>query len=85
MLVALSTTKIPLLLASGPEPLPAPPRVGFAAFAYASRLDLAMLAGCACVALVGAGSLSLDAWWRGRVPLARPIDDVGSPRAAIGQ
>jgi putative oxidoreductase len=85
MLVALLTTKIPLLFGPGPEPLAAAPKMGLAAFAYASRLDLAMLVSCACVALVGAGSLSLDAWRRARVPLARPIDEVGSPRAAIGQ
>jgi putative oxidoreductase len=66
MLVALATTKVPLLFGAGPEAIAAPPKLGFAAFAYASRLGVAMLIGCAAVALAGAGSHSLDAWLASR-------------------
>jgi uncharacterized membrane protein YphA (DoxX/SURF4 family) len=69
MLVAIATTKVPLLFGPGPEPLAAPPKIGFAAFAYASRLDVAMLLGCVALALAGAGSFSFDALrMRGRRP-----------------
>jgi len=50
MLVAISTTKIPLLLKSG-----------FWAMAHEARVDFTMLLGCAFVLAVGAGSWSVDA------------------------
>lgn len=61
MLVAIATTKIPLLFGAGPEPIAALPKIGFWAFAYQARLDLATLAGCAYLVLAGAGLWSLDA------------------------
>jgi putative oxidoreductase len=50
MLVALATTKIPILL-----------QKGFWAMAHEARTDFAMLLGCLFLALVGAGAYSLDA------------------------
>jgi uncharacterized membrane protein YphA (DoxX/SURF4 family) len=72
MLVALVTTKIPLLFAAGPEPVAAAPRTGFWAFAYQSRLDVTMLVGCVFLLVAGAGLWSLDALlarrrWEGRL------------------
>ena len=49
MLVAIGSTKIPLLLAKG-----------FWAFAHESRVDFSMLCGCLMFLIVGAGGLSLD-------------------------
>jgi uncharacterized membrane protein YphA (DoxX/SURF4 family) len=62
MVVALVTTKIPLLFGSGPEPVAAPPRTGFWAFAYQARLDATMLLACVYLVAVGAGLWSIDAW-----------------------
>ncbi len=50
MLVAIATTKIPLLLKSG-----------FWAMAHEARVDCTMLLGCIFVLTVGAGSWSIDA------------------------
>ena len=61
MLVAIATTKLPLLVGPGPEPVSAMPKIGFWAFAYQSRLDITMLMGCAFLVSVGAGMWSLDA------------------------
>jgi len=61
MVVAIATTKVPLLFGAGPEPVAALPKIGFWAFAYQARLDLAMLAGCGYLVLAGAGLWSLDA------------------------
>ena len=61
MMVALGTTKLPLLFGAGPEPVAAMPKVGFWAFAYQARLDAAMLVACAYLVAVGAGLWSLDA------------------------
>jgi len=72
MMVALVTTKIPLLFAAGPEPVAAAPKTGFWAFAYQSRLDVTMLVGCVFLVAAGAGLWSLDALlarrrWEGRL------------------
>jgi uncharacterized membrane protein YphA (DoxX/SURF4 family) len=86
MLVALATTKVPLLFGAGPEPVAALRKIGFWAFAYQARLDLTMLLLCAHLAAVGAGLFSLDAVrarrrWEGAL-----FDEVrrpdGAPRAA---
>jgi uncharacterized membrane protein YphA (DoxX/SURF4 family) len=61
MIVALVTTKLPLLFGAGPEPVAAPPRIGFWAFAYQARLDATMLLACLYIAVVGAGLWSVDA------------------------
>jgi uncharacterized membrane protein YphA (DoxX/SURF4 family) len=61
MLVALVTTKIPLLFGAGPEPVAAAPKSGFWAFAYQSRLDVTMLLACLYLFAVGAGLWSVDA------------------------
>jgi putative oxidoreductase len=50
MLVAIATTKVPLLLKSG-----------FWAMAHEARTDYAMLLGCIFLLVVGSGQLSLDA------------------------
>ena len=62
MVVAIVTTKLPLLVGPGPEPVAAPPKVGLLAFAYQARLDMTMLVACGYLVAVGAGALSLDAW-----------------------
>jgi uncharacterized membrane protein YphA (DoxX/SURF4 family) len=62
MVVAIATTKLPLLTGPGPEPVAAMPKTGFWALAYQARLDLAMLLTCAYFAAAGAGLLSFDAW-----------------------
>jgi uncharacterized membrane protein YphA (DoxX/SURF4 family) len=72
MVVALVTTKLPLLFGSGPEPVAAMPKTGFWAFAYQARLDTTMLLGCIFLVAVGAGLWSLDAVlsrrrWEGRL------------------
>jgi putative oxidoreductase len=61
MVVAIATTKLPLLFGAGPEPVAAPPKTGFWAFAYQGRLDVTMLLACAYLVAVGAGLWSLDA------------------------
>lgn len=61
MVVAIVTTKLPLLLGAGPESVAAPPKTGFWAFSYQARLDVTMLAACVFLAVAGAGLLSLDA------------------------
>jgi putative oxidoreductase len=61
MIVALATTKVPLLFGAGPEPVAAPPKTGFWAFAYQARLDATMLLACVYIAAVGAGLWSIDA------------------------
>ncbi len=61
MIVAIATTKLPLLLGAGPEPVAAMPKTGFWAFAYQARLDVTMLAGCVFLVVAGAGLLSVDA------------------------
>jgi uncharacterized membrane protein YphA (DoxX/SURF4 family) len=61
MVVAIATTKVPLLFGAGPEPVAAPPKTGFWAFAYQARLDVTMLLACAFLVVAGAGVLSLDA------------------------
>jgi len=60
MVVAIATTKVPLLFGAGPEPVAAMPKTGFLAFAYQARLDLTMLTACVYFVIVGAGVLSLD-------------------------
>jgi putative oxidoreductase len=62
MLVAIGTSKLPMLFGPGPEPVAAAPKVGLWAFAYQARLDSTMLLGCLFLLAVGAGAWSLDAW-----------------------
>ena len=50
MLVAISSTKIPMLL-----------QKGFWSFAHESRVDFSMLLGCVFLLIVGSGSVSIDA------------------------
>ena len=77
MVVAIVTTKLPLLFGVGPEPVAAPPKTGFWAFAYQARLDVTILAACVFLVVAGAGLLSVDALlsrrkWEGRL--------MGDPR-----
>jgi uncharacterized membrane protein YphA (DoxX/SURF4 family) len=69
MVVAIVSTKLPLLWGAGPEPVAAPPKTSVMAFLYQARLDLTMLAVTAGVVLCGAGLASLDA--ARRAPPAR--------------
>jgi putative oxidoreductase len=62
MLVAIGTSKLPMLFGPGPEPVAAAPKVGLWAFVYQARLDSTMLLGCLFLFAVGAGAWSLDAW-----------------------
>jgi hypothetical protein len=62
MLVAIFTSKLPLLFGPGPEPVAAAPKIGLWAFVYQARLDSTMLLGCLFLFAVGAGAWSLDAW-----------------------
>jgi len=55
MCVAISTTKIPILMKSG-----------FWKMAHETRTDFSMLLGCLFLLMVGAGAFSLDAWLKGR-------------------
>lgn len=61
MLVAIATTKVPLLFGAGPEPVAAAPKIGVWAFAYQARLDVTMLLACGFLVVAGAGLVSLDA------------------------
>ncbi|MEO9233506.1 MAG: DoxX family protein [Polyangiaceae bacterium] len=61
MVVAIVTTKLPILLGAPPEPINALPKLGFWAFAYQARLDVTMLVLCVAVVLAGAGAYSIDA------------------------
>jgi uncharacterized membrane protein YphA (DoxX/SURF4 family) len=61
MVVAIVTTKLPLLVGAGPEPVAAMPKTGFWAFAYQARLDVTMLLACVYLVTVGAGLWSIDA------------------------
>src|SRR5271170_677280 len=93
MLVAIGTSKLPLLFGPGPEPVAAAPKVGLWAFAYQSRLDFTMLLGCLFVFAVGAGAWSLDAWRTAAAQKSNKRDDdsgdedlfEASPAAANGR
>ncbi len=61
ILVAIATAKIPMLLIHG-----------LWAAAHESRTDYCMLRGSIFLLIVGGGTWSLDAWWRGRVALSLP-------------
>jgi putative oxidoreductase len=67
MIVAIASTKIPMLLGHGYWRFAAPAgRPGFWSMAHEARTDVAMLLGCAFLTLVGAGALSLDHRLSGR-------------------
>jgi putative oxidoreductase len=63
MLVAITSTKLPILLGYGLLGFadPAAGHTGFWAAAHEARLDITMLLGCAVLAAVGPGRLSFDA------------------------
>jgi len=61
MVVAIVSTKLPILLGRGFLGFAAPStRAGFWAFAHEARTDLAMLFGCTFLIVTGAGLLSID-------------------------
>jgi putative oxidoreductase len=66
MLVAVATTKIPILLKSG-----------FWAMAHEARTDYAMLLGCLFFLIVGAGRWSMDACLAGAVETKGPEEPKG--------
>lgn len=70
MIVAITSTKIPIWLGHGFWGFADPTaRTGFLGMAHEARTDIAMLLGCAFLVTVGAGALSLDARLR---PVTRP-------------
>jgi uncharacterized membrane protein YphA (DoxX/SURF4 family) len=75
MMVALATTKLPLLFGAGPEAVATSPKTGFWAFAYQARLDVTMLLACGFLVVAGAGLFSLDALLSRRRGDARPMRD----------
>ncbi len=85
MVVAIATTKVPLLFGAGPEPVTAMPKTGLWAFAYQARLDVTMLTACVYLMVVGAGVWSLDALLaRRRSERARANGDRAEADAAGG-
>ena len=83
MLVAIGTSKLPLLFGPGPEPVAAAPKVGFWAFAYVARLDLTMLLLVSFLLVAGAGAYSIDAWLSRRLTAQpRRSIDVALPSFA---
>jgi uncharacterized membrane protein YphA (DoxX/SURF4 family) len=61
MIVAITSTKIPILIGHGFWGFAAPAgRTGFWAMAHEARTDIAMLLGCAFLVAVGAGTMALD-------------------------
>ncbi len=85
MVVAIATTKVPLLFGAGPEPVTAMPKTGLWAFAYQARLDVTMLTACVYLMIVGAGVWSLDALLaRRRSERARANGDRAEADAAGG-
>ncbi len=69
MLVAITTTKIPLFFGAGAEPNRQGDEFGFWAALHMGRLDFAMLMGAIFLLVVGAGLLSFDALFaRGAAP-----------------
>lgn len=75
MMVAIATTKLPLLFGAGPEPVAALPKTGLWAFAYQARLDVTMLLACGFLVVAGAGLYSLDALLSRRRWEARLMED----------
>jgi putative oxidoreductase len=75
MLVAIFTSKLPLLFGAGPEPVAAAPKIGLLAFAYQSRLDFTVLLSCLFLFAVGAGAWSLDAWLTASARKSRQGDE----------
>jgi uncharacterized membrane protein YphA (DoxX/SURF4 family) len=62
MVVAITSTKVPILIGHGFWGFAAPTtRTGFFGMAHEARTDLSMLLGCAFLLIVGAGSWSVDA------------------------
>jgi uncharacterized membrane protein YphA (DoxX/SURF4 family) len=68
MIVAITSTKIPILIGHGFWGFADPTtRTGFLGMAHEARTDFSMLLGCALLVIVGAGSLSIDARLQRRV------------------
>jgi putative oxidoreductase len=78
MLVALTSTKIPLLLGHGfwGFSLASFPRYGFWTMAHEARTDWSMLLGSLFLAIIGPGRWSLDAWMTHR---SRQTGEAASP------
>jgi len=80
MLVAIGTSKLPMLFSPGPEPVAAAPKVGLWAFVYQGRLDSTMLLSCLFLFAVGAGAWSLDAWRTASARKSRQEDEARKSR-----
>jgi uncharacterized membrane protein YphA (DoxX/SURF4 family) len=85
MIVAVVTTKLPLLAGTGPEPGSALPKMGFWAFAYQARLDITMLVACAYLVAVGGGLWSLDALLSRRRWARSLLEEVNEEDAALAR
>jgi putative oxidoreductase len=69
MIVAIVSTKVPILLGHGFWRFADPSgHTGFWAMAHEARTDVSMLLGCAFLCVAGAGSLAMDARWRRAPP-----------------
>lgn len=79
MVVAITTSKLPLLTGPGPEPVSAAPQTGFWAFAYQARLDMTLLLAACFLLIVGAGAWSVDAWLARRRQVQAPEQGVIAP------
>jgi putative oxidoreductase len=82
MMVAIVTSKLPLLSGPGPEPVAAAPKVGFWAFAYVARLDVTMLLLVAFLLVAGAGAYAVDGWLLRRLGKAERSVEYGRPAFA---
>jgi putative oxidoreductase len=80
ILVAISTTKIPLLFGGGPEPNGQGAQFGVWGMLHSGRVDFSMLLGAIFLLIVGAGPWSLDALFARRV--ARSADTRPDGREA---
>ena len=75
MIVAILSTKITLYLGTYPLPLPpVPPQIGLWAVLHEIRSDYAQILISAFLFIVGAGPLSLDAYFRRSVPKANGME-----------
>jgi uncharacterized membrane protein YphA (DoxX/SURF4 family) len=89
MVVAILSTKIPMLLGASPLPLPpVPPQSGFWAVLHEIRSEYAQLLGTVYLLIAGPGRQSLDAWLAHGRPASgvadRPVASSGRPGATSG-
>src|SRR3954468_18648873 len=80
MMVAILSTKIPMLLGTSPLPLPpVPPQIGFWAVLHEVRSEYAQLLGTVYLLIAGPGRQSLDAWLAHGRAASAATDPDGPP------